>query len=170
MSQTATRTLSIALLFLSACTAGAVGKKVRPDDPSARDALDEPASNISCTSVPAIVEPLVVDWRSSEQLDLAVQMQSTVAIVAYDCKSIRLLKNCTAPGKYAYAGVSSVIQEAVQMDDADEVKASLPLSGVKLSAGLARGSTLDIALAYVGKHSTVVDSVAPSELKGPECD
>jgi uncharacterized protein len=165
----AARQLLVGSLLLVACTAGVVGKKVRPEDTKAADALNEPASNIQCTSVPPIVEPLVVDWRSTDQLDLAVQMQSSIAIVSYDCKSIRLLKNCTAPGKYAYAGVSSVIQEAVQMDDADEVRASLPLSGVSLSAELKRGATLDIALAYVGKQSTLTPSVAATDLSGPEC-
>lgn len=170
MNGTTARRLSIAAVLVSACSAGSIGKTVRPDTPTASDALAEPASDITCSTVPAIVEPLVVDWRSSDQLDLAVQMQSSVAVVAYDCKSIRLLKNCTAKGKYLYAGVSSVIQEAVQMDDADEVRASLPLSGISLSAELQRGATLDIALAYVGKHSTLADAVAPSDLSGSECD
>lgn len=165
--------LAIAALS-TACGAGSAGNAVKPDDPTAGDALGEPAGGgspgVSCATVPATVEPLVVDWPSSAQLDLAVHMQESVAVVAYDCKSIKLLKNCTAPGAYSFAGVSSIIQEAVKMEDADEVQASLPFSGAAISGEVKRGAAIDIALAYVGKMSTQSAGVAAGDLTGSDCD
>ncbi|HEY8079326.1 MAG TPA: hypothetical protein VIF62_34585, partial [Labilithrix sp.] len=165
--------LLFSLSLLAGC-GGNAGSAVRPTDPSAKDALGEPSasgggSGLECKVAPAHAEPLVVDWKTNDQLELTVAMQKGVALVAYDCKSIRLVKGCSLAGQYAFTAVPSVLQEAVQIADADEVKASLPFSGGSLSGEVARGSSIDIALAYVGKRSTVNDSVVKTQLTGAEC-
>ena len=62
-----------------------------------------------------------------------------------------------------------MLEEAVQIDDADEVQANLPLGGVSLSGEVSRGSSIDIALAYVGKQSALNESVTKSDLSGNDC-
>jgi hypothetical protein len=66
--------------------------------------------------------------------------------------------------------VPSLIEESVKIQEADEAKASLPFSGGQLGAGIARGSAIDIAIAYVGKRSAADDAVAKEDLTGSECD
>lgn len=172
------RLMTVAALVTLAmgCGAGAVGKAARPEDPTAAGALgDKPletkgeGGGAVCSVVPASVEPLVVDWSSSAQVDLGVAMKSGVALVSYDCKSIKLVKDCKVSGKYAFTAVPSVIEEAVKIRDADEVKASLPFAGAEIGGSLARGSGIDIALAYVGKHAAQHEAVAQAELTGPGC-
>ena len=155
------------------CGAGSAGKAIRPADQKATDALGEEnggggdAAGVACVAGRA--EPLIVDWKTNDQLELTVAMQKGVAVIAYDCKSIRLVKGCSAPGQYGFTPIASVLQEAVQINDADEVKASLPFSGGKLGGEISRGSSIDIGLAYVGKRATLNDVVAKSELVGSEC-
>ena len=153
------------------CGPGATAQAVRPEDKTAHEALGEtPAtSSLTCSKAPDKGEPLIVDWKTAEQLDLTVTMQKGVAVVAYDCKSIRLLKDCGVKGTYGFTAVPSVLEEAVQIDDADEVQANLPLGGVSLSGEVSRGSSIDIALAYVGKQSALNEAVTKTDLKGSEC-
>src|SRR5687767_1442792 len=85
-----TRSTAAVLLALTAlstaCGAGGAGKAVRPDDPTAANAIgDKPLTETGggggavCTVVPNAVEPLIVDWSSSAQVDLGVAMKSGVA-------------------------------------------------------------------------------------------
>src|SRR5262245_13135564 len=107
-----THRIVLAATMLVACGSGSA---VRPSDPTAASALGDKPSNVQCTTPPSEAEPLVVDWSSSDQLDLTVAMQKNIALVAYDCKSIRLLKNCSAKGKYGFTAVPSVIEESVKI-------------------------------------------------------
>ncbi len=159
---------SVVLCLLFGCGAG---KALRPDDPTASAALAAPAAGggAVCAVAPNEAEPLAVDWSPSEQVELAVAMQKGVALVAYDCKSLRVVKACHAAGEYTFTAVPSVLQETVQISDADEVKASLPFSGNTLSGDVSGNSAIDIALAYVGKRVTVNDTIAVSELVGADC-
>ncbi len=157
-------------MFIASCGAGGAGKAVRPDDPTANNALGEEAPRVACTTVPAKATPLVVDWKTNDQLELTVAMQKGVALLAYDCKSIRLVKGCSVKGSYEFTPVPSVLEEAVQIADADEASVSLPLSGNSLGAEVSRGSSIDIGLAYVGKRATLSDAVGKAELVGSECN
>jgi uncharacterized protein len=149
------------------CGAGSLGQAVRPEDKTAADALGEEGA--ACTKAPKKGEPLVVDWKTNEQLELTVAMQKSVAVVAYDCKSIKLLKDCSIQGGYGFTAVPSVLQETVKIEDADEVQASMPLGGATLGGEVKRGAAIDIGLAYVGKRKAMSASVAKSELVG-DCD
>lgn len=163
--------VAAAALSVGACGAG---KAVRPADPTAASALGDKSpsgsgATIACAVVPQSAEPLVVDWSSSEQVDLGVAMKSGIALVSYDCKSIKLVKDCKVGGRYAFVAVPSLIEEAVKLHDADEARASLPFSGGKLGGSMARGSSIDIALAYVGKQSAQDESISANALTGSGC-
>lgn len=150
------------------CGAGQVGSEVRPDDPTASSALGERDSDGLCRSVGSAAEPLVVDWRSNERLDLELAMKEGVAVVSYDCESLKLLKGCSVRGSYGFAGVS-IKEDLVQINDRDELKANLPLSAGKLGGALERGSSLDLALVMIGKRATTLSAASPSDLVGA-CD
>jgi TPR repeat protein len=64
-------------------------------------------------------------------------------------------------------------EQVVKLNNADEVKANLPLGGIgiagSISAEMARGSTLDVAMIMVGKVKTTWAKVQADELKG-ECE
>lgn len=150
----------------SACGPGAVGEVVRPAPPTASQALGE--VQVACRAGATEAEPLVVDLPSSARLDLEVVMKEGVAVVSYDCKSLKLLKSCKLPGAYRFAGVSRK-EEVLKLDDQNEIAANLPFSGVEIAGGLQQGSSLDLALVLVGKRSTMVDDAVRADLDG-RCD
>lgn len=138
---------------------------VRTDAATASDVIDD---EVVCRDAGGYAEPLIVDWSSAGRLDLEATMASGVAVVAYDCHRLRLLNGCTIDGDYAFVGVT-VKEETIQLTNADEVQVNLPLSGVKLSAGMDAKSSLDLALVMVGKRSTTLREIDQRRLRG-RCD
>ena len=149
-----------------ACGPGTAGKAVRPDDPSATDAIRGDAT-ISCKAG-SYAEPLVVDLPPDQRVDFEAAMASSIALVKYDCKTIELLKDCRLAGKYDFAGVS-MKEHVIQLEDRDEVSANLPFSGGKVGAQMDRGSSLNVALVYVGKKSAAAGNVTRASLVGSQC-
>jgi len=111
---------------------------------------------------------LIVDWKPEQRGDLEVAMKEGVAVVAYSCDGIKLLKDCHIDGQYGFMGMTRR-EQVVRLEDADEVRANLPLSGASLGGAVERGSTLDIAMVMVGKTRTTWDHPTREDLKGT-CD
>lgn len=151
-------------LALSGCGAGAAAEAVRPDAPTGSTALGEPI----CGDVSKGGEPLVVDWKPEQRGDLEIAMKDGIAVVAYSCGGIKVLTECKLAGEYGFIGMTSR-EQVVRLQNGDEVKANLPLSGVSLSGELSRGSTLDIAMMIVGKRRTTWDVPSKDDLVG-SCD
>jgi TPR repeat protein len=156
--------------LLSACGTGAVAQAVRPADPTAAQALGSaPASSpAACAEIEAAGEPLIVDWSPDQRVDLEVAVKQGLPIVKYTCHTLQVLKGCSVDAGYAYKGVTPE-EQVVRLMDGDEVRANLPFSGATIAAGLDRGQTLDIGLAYIGKNTSTVRAVPRSKLSG-ECD
>ena len=92
-----------AAIALSACGAGQVAGALRPKEATAAEALGDEAQ---CHEVEKEATPLVVDWRPEDRGDLEIAMKQGIAVVAYDCHSIHLLRDCQIPGSYGYVGTS----------------------------------------------------------------
>jgi uncharacterized protein len=167
-----TRPLSAAVV-LSGLLAGSCGGTpadlLRPKDPSAAAALGEGAA---CHQVDKYGEPLVVDWKPDQRGDLEEVMHDGVAVVAYSCTGIKLLKQCHLEGSYGYLGMTKR-EQVVRLQNADELQANLPLSGLKIAGEIggemSRGTTVDIALVTVGKRRTTWKAPTRADLKG-DCD
>jgi hypothetical protein len=145
--------------------AGALGGVEPPSG-----ATDTSGAPFACSAVSTEGEPYIVDWKGSQRLDLELALDKGVAVVAYDCKTFKLIKDCSVKNaQYRFAG-SSVLQDVVRMNDSDEVQASLPFSGATLGGEMQRGSSLEIAVAYVGRRATPLESVGRPQLVGSHCD
>jgi TPR repeat protein len=145
-----------------------VGSAIRPSDPTAAGALGEG----TCHEAERYGEPLIVDWPADQRGDLEVAMREGVAVVAYSCKAVRLLKDCHLDGSYGFIGTTQR-EQVVKLENADEVQANLPTFGLaflsKISADMQRGATVDIAMVVVGKKKSTWSSPAATDLKGT-CD
>lgn len=112
-------------------------------------------------------DSLVVDWDPEVRGDLEVAMKEGVAVVAYDCNSIRLLPDCGLEGSYGFIGMTRK-EKVVSMEDSDEIKANLPMSGVKFLAKIGgevkRGTTLDAAMVMIGKKNSARKKALRGEL------
>ena len=100
-----------------------------------------------------------------EDAYLELAMGDGHAVVRYDCMSFRVLKDCRAEGSYAYAPVTPK-EDVVKLASRDEVAANLPVLGAKLSAGLERGKSIDIALVTVGKRRSTRQEAIVTDLHG----
>src|SRR6185503_7090834 len=105
----------LVLLCLSGCGAGGAAEAVRPKEATAAGALGEDAT---CRDVSAGAEPLVVYWSADQRGDLEVAMKDGVAVVAYDCKGIKLLTDCKLDGKYGFIGMTRK-EQVVRLESSD---------------------------------------------------
>ena len=167
--------VALAAVVLS-CGAPNLGDALRPPAPTAQRALGEPNSGAGTRCAEnAAAEPLVVDWRSNERQALELAMKGGIAVVAYDCKSIRLLEDChvasPATPAYTFAGVTTT-EDGVQLTTADELAANLPFSAGRISAEMKRGSSIDLAIVTIGRLGSPVPSASRADLIGgpASCD
>jgi uncharacterized protein len=151
--------------LLAGCAPGAAADAIRPEAPTASSALGEGP----CGDVTRGGEPLVVDWKSEQRGDLEIAMKDGVAVVAYSCDKLELLKDCRIEGQYGYIGMTTR-EQVVRLESSDEVRANLPLSGASISGELARGTTLEVAMILVGKRRTTWAEPTRTDLKGGSCD
>ena len=101
-------------------------------------------------------------------------MNDGVAVLAYDCHSLRLLKGCHIDSTYGFMAFSKK-EETIRFENADEVAANLPAFGIPLLQGLKgelKGdSTLDLAMVLIGKKRTTVREAGREKLLGgPACE
>jgi TPR repeat protein len=158
-------TVLLPMLFgLLGCKAGAAGKFIEPDKPTADEAMGE----LICSADQKRAEPLIVDWSSDDRTDLEVAMRDGIVVASYDCNSFRVLENCRVTGGYTFAGVGRK-EDVVQISGQDELHANFPLGAAKITAGLDRNSTIDVALVTVGKHRTSAFQVARTDMQG-DCE
>jgi hypothetical protein len=127
---------TFAFFLLTACAAGKAADTVRSDAPTAKDALGDDPSPV-CGAAPAHGEPLVIDLPSKGRLDLELAMKDGVPVVRYDCGKLELVQGCKLDGSFEYAGVS-LKEDVIVLDNRDEVRANLPVSGATLAASLER--------------------------------
>jgi hypothetical protein len=154
------------VLLLTACGAG---EAIRPKDPTYTGAAGvDPAGGAICYDVKADGSPLIVDWRPEDRGDLEVAMKQGVAVVHYDCKTIKLLPDCHADGVYGFVGTTRK-EQVISLKNADEAKANLPFNGGTLGASIGADSSLDIGLVMIGKRATTFSDVTAADMKG-KCD
>jgi len=153
----------VSCALLAAACGGRVGKAISPNAATAHDAIGE--AHVEACAKAVAGEPLVVDLKSSERSDLEVAMKDGVVVVGFDCKSLKIVKGCAAPGTYRFAGVTRK-EDVVRMQSQDELAANLPLTGASLGASMKRGSTLDLALVTVGKKRSTATELVRTDLSG----
>jgi uncharacterized protein len=155
------RLVGVASLLVLGCGGGAPAAAVRPD----RQTFGDAAGIEPCSQPPSVARPLAVDWRPEERGDLEVVMKRAIAVVAYDCQSVRVLPDCSVEGTYGYVGIAKK-EQLLRLEGADELAANLPFSGGRFAASMNRDSTLDVALALVGQRVASRPQLRRAELHG----
>ena len=154
-------------LFLALGCANKTGlaDATRPENPNAADVIGAQSVYV----IEAQGQPLVVDWQPEQRGDLEVAMREGVAVVKFDAKGMKLLKDCRIDGKYGFVGVNTK-EQVVSLLSAEEVKANLPAAGlgilVKLGGELGQTQSLDIAIVMVGKRKTTWAHAARQDVQG----
>ncbi len=149
------------ILGVTACGPGSAGKAVRPKAPT----YGEATGAVACTGVPNLARPLAIDWRPEDRADLEVAMKQGIAVVSYDCKQARILRDCHVEGSYGFVGTTRK-QQVIHLANADELKLNLPFSHGRVGGGVQRGAALDAAMDIVGEQVASRPVIAKSDLAG----
>lgn len=163
------------LAMISACP-GSQGpaKAVQQPPPSVGDAdtsmKDAPV--ISACAEPAYADLMAIDWKPELRGDFEAAMKEGLAIVSYDCKTLKLQPSCSLEGGYGYLGTTRR-EKKIEMNTKDELAANLPVGGLSwlsdLGAKFGRGTSLAARLVMVGKQSAGKKQATKGDLKGG-CD
>src|SRR5687768_11156130 len=142
------RACGLMLLATMGCGAPAAAGPVRSKETTAVQARGQAV----CADVTAGAEWLVVDWKPEQRGALEAAMKDGVAVVAYSCKGMELLRKCRLEGGYGYIGMTPKQQV-------------LPLTGSQLGAA---DSSLEVAMTMVGMLRSTWNGPTSADLNG-EC-
>ncbi|MCC6557434.1 MAG: hypothetical protein IT372_31170 [Polyangiaceae bacterium] len=132
-----------AALAASAC--GGASSPLRASAPAA------PAGGPSRCKVAAGQEsPLVTEWPASEKANLESRIREGGVAVEYSGCSMRILAQCPVKGTYAWKRTTTAT-DTLEIRDADELYAKLPLGAVSLEGELQRSGRIAVQTTVAGQ-------------------
>src|SRR4029079_10566656 len=109
-----------------------------------------PAEQARCRVAASQSSPLVTEWPAAEKANLEVLLRSgTVAVACSGC-SMRLLPECRVAGEYHWQQTTAAT-DSLEITDADEWFAKLPLGAASLEAELKRSGKLSVKTTVAGQ-------------------
>lgn len=127
------------------------------------------APAIEACTTPARADLMVVDWTPEARGDLEVAMKEGIALLAYDCKSAKLVPACSLAGTYGYIGTTKR-EKKIEMSTNDEIAANLPVSGIswltEIGGKFGRETGLLAQMVMIGKRSSAKKVAQRGELEG----
>lgn len=156
---------STAAIVLAA-SAGALGC-VQSSTAKARSVLPQvPAEQARCRVAASQSSPLVTEWPASEKANLEVLLRNGTVAVAYSGCSMRLLPECRVSGEYHWQQTTPAT-DSLEINDADELFAKLPLGAASLEAELKRSGKLSVKTTVAGQLRLANASLADVPREGP---
>lgn len=142
-----------------------LAQAVRPDAPTAAQATGE-----KCDANAESTSAYVVDLSPDRRSDLELALDSgDLAVVAFSCNEIKVLKTCKAAGKYEYKGTSAK-ERVLSLEDGDQIRAALPLGGAGIAATFeseaSTGTKFDLGLVIGGQRVGSAAAFSAAELTG----
>lgn len=159
--------LMVCAALYSAC---GIGSAVRPDDPTANQAVGE-AFECSPEKLKGTLSPFTVDWSDGDRVALESEMADGVALIKFSCEGVEVLRGCDIAGDYNYKGISKKTK-LVSMSDMGAVRANI--GGTvnlpsEFKAEMSQGSALNLAYVLVGAQNTTVRNVMRGRIKADHC-
>jgi hypothetical protein len=111
---------------------------------------EAPAEQTKCKIAAAHDNPLVTEWPASEKANLEARLREGTVVVSYSGCTMRLLPNCRAMGKYTWRR-TTISSDSVEIRDADELYAKLPLGAATLEGELQRSGRLAVQTTVAGQ-------------------
>lgn len=167
--------VGISLFTVTGCP-GSKGpaKAIEQPAPTVGDAdpsMKEAPAIAACTE-PTYADLMAIDWKPELRGDFEAAMKEGLAVVSYDCKSLKLQSGCSLDGSYGYLGTTRR-EKKIEMSTKDELAANLPVGGLSwlsdLGAKFGRGTSLAARMVMVGKQSAGKKQATKADLKGG-CD
>ncbi|HEU4538598.1 MAG TPA: hypothetical protein VFS00_30970, partial [Polyangiaceae bacterium] len=153
--------LALACAFAAACGPRAFVA------PLAR-APDMPGDQPRCRLAANQENPLVTEWPASEKANFEARLRQGAVVVSYSGCTLRMLPACRARGTYGWRR-TTIATDVVEIRDADELYAKLPLGAVSLEGELQRSGRLAVQTTVSGQLG-LQDFDALGLPRGPECE
>jgi hypothetical protein len=109
-----------------------------------------PVEQGKCRVAASQSSPLVTEWPASEKANLEVLLRQGAVAVAYSGCSMRVLAECRVPGGYHWQRTTPA-SDSLQINDADELYAKLPLGAASLEGELKRSGSLSVQTMVSGQ-------------------
>jgi hypothetical protein len=137
--------LSAACLALSGC--GFVGGA--PKAPALATPAD-PTPLARCKVAASSTSPLVTEWPASQKAHLEGLMAHQAVAVAYSGCELRVVDTCHLAGRYAWRRTTPAT-DTLEIADADDLWAKLPIGAAGLEGELARSGHLAVRTTVSGQ-------------------
>ncbi len=148
-----TAALSLVALFGLGC-GGALVPKLSSNDLQVKDYSPGAAR---CTVALSHSEPLVTEWPASSKVRLEALLNETIAntdntaiAVSYSGCELRIVDECRPTAAYDWKK-TSVSRDALEIQDADDLYAKLPLGAASLEGTLKRSGRLTVMTTAAGQ-------------------
>jgi hypothetical protein len=126
-----------------------------------------PTEQAKCRIAAGQENPLVTEWPASEKANLESRLRAGGVAVEYSGCSMRLLPQCPVKGEYAWKR-TTIATDTLEIRDADELYAKLPLGAVSLESELQRSGRIAVQTTVSGQRE--LRGFNPAELaKAGEC-
>jgi hypothetical protein len=109
-----------------------------------------PAEQAKCRVAASQSSPLVTEWPASEKANLEVLLRNGTVAVAYSGCAMRLLPECRVKGEYHWQRTTAAT-DSLEINDADELFAKLPLGAASLEGELKRSGKLAVKTTVSGQ-------------------
>jgi hypothetical protein len=138
---------AVCAVWLAGCaTFGGGGAVARPFV-----AIPEaPSDQVKCKVAAQHENPLVTEWPASEKANLEGLLRDGTVVVSYSGCTMRLMPQCRAGGRYVWRR-TTVSSDNIEIRDADELYAKLPLGAASLEGELQRSGRLAVQTTVSGQ-------------------
>jgi hypothetical protein len=152
VSGTALRVCVVEAALVFTTFAGALSGCAGPS-PSVRAASllpRRPAELGRCQVAASQSSPLVTEWPASEKANLEVLLRGGAVAVAFSGCSLRVLPECRVKGAYRWTRTTPST-DSLEINDADELYAKLPVGAASLEGELKRSGKLSVQTTVAGE-------------------
>ncbi len=119
----------------------------------------DPTPLAKCQVKKSQASPLVTEWPASEKAHLEGMLSERTVVVSYSGCELRILDGCRVQGGYKFTR-TSLANDTIEISDADELYAKLPLGAVSLEGELEKTGRLAVRTTVAGQLR--LDAEAPA--------
>jgi len=152
--------IGVASVAVAACAPGLVAPLVRVPE--------MPGDQARCHLAANQDNPLVTEWPASEKANLEARLGEGAVVVSYSGCTLHMLPRCLVGGSYHWRR-TTIATDTVEIHNADELFAKLPIGAASLEGELERSGKLDVQTSVAGQFQ--LDDFEPTSVpKGSACE
>lgn len=140
----------IGALVLLASACGSFATPAASSAPQWLGQQSDPTPLAKCRVAANSESPLVTEWPASEKANLQSLTATQTVAVAYSGCELRVVEACQLPGSYTWRR-TTLATDTIEIDDADELYAKLPIGAFGLEGELERSGRLAVRTTVAGQ-------------------